>query len=189
MSQQGDDIQGRRMGGELSRGQSDRRAGETNLGNGNSSRREFLQATAAAFGSLLLPGGLRARTDPKSPWYFHAIKGDSWPVADPVAWSLENALQPTLERASEGLQTLTSADGERVIRLVTRRCALNLIELHPDQVVVHHWGQQGIADLRPFFKKRGGENIEWQICLDCQAGLMRADDRAIVVGFPEDPKP
>jgi len=29
---------------------------------------------------------------------------------------------------------------------------LNLIELIPGQVVVHHWGQQGLADVRPFFK-------------------------------------
>jgi hypothetical protein len=130
-------------------------AGHTNLGNGNSSRREFLQATAAALGTLLLPRGLRAGANDRSPWYIIATKGDSWPVVDPVAWSLENALQPTLERASEGLRTLTPADGERVIRLVTRRCALNLIEIHPDRVVVHHWGCQGHGDLRPFFKAHG----------------------------------
>jgi hypothetical protein len=68
-----------------------------------------------------------------------------------VAWSLENALQPTLERASEGLRTLTPADGERVIRLVVRRCLLNLIEIHPGRVDVHHWCCQGLADLRRFF--------------------------------------
>jgi hypothetical protein len=42
-----------------------------------------------------------------------------------------------------------------VIRLVVRRCRLNLIELHPGRVVVHHWGQQGQADWQPFFKHHG----------------------------------
>jgi hypothetical protein len=53
------------------------------------------------------------------------------------------------------LLKLTPADGQRIVRLVTRRCGLNLLELHPGRVVVHHWGQQGIADLRPFFKQHG----------------------------------
>ena len=144
MSHSGDDLGERRIV----------RHGNLIQENG-SSRREFLKATAAAFGTLLLPRSLRVGVDDRSPWFFHAIKGDSWPVADPVAWSLENALQPTLGRASEGLLKLTPAYGERVIRLVTRRCSLNLIERHPDRIVVHHWGQQGLADLRPFFKDKG----------------------------------
>jgi hypothetical protein len=152
MSQQKDDVQGRRIEGDSRAGQSARLAGNSNLGNGGASRREFLQATAAALGSFLMPRDLRAGANDRSPWFIHAIKGDSWPVADPVAWSLENALQPTLGRASEGLRTLTPADGERVIRLVVRRCCLNLIEIHPGRVDVHHWGCQGLADLRPFFK-------------------------------------
>jgi hypothetical protein len=155
MSQQEDDVQGRRIGGDSWAGRSARLAGNSNLGNGGASRREFLRASAATLGSFLLPRCLRAGVDDKRPWFFHAIKGDSWPVADPVAWSLENALQPALGRASEGLRKLTSADGERVIRLVTRRCALNLIEIHPDRVDVHHWGCQGLADLRPFFRYHG----------------------------------
>ena len=60
--------------------------------------------------------------------------------------------EPVLERATEGLAKLTTYDGDRIIRLVVRRCRLNLLELHTEQVVVHHWGQQGLADLRPFFK-------------------------------------
>jgi hypothetical protein len=151
MSQAGDDLRERRI------------IGHRDLLKENRSRREFLQATAATIGSLLLPRGLQAGNDDKSPWYFIAIKGDSWPVADPVAWSLENALQPTLERASEGLRNLSTADGERVIRLVIRRCRLNLIEIRPDQVVVHHWGQQGLADLRPFFKAQGLSRREVEI--------------------------
>ena len=76
----------------------------------------------------------------------------AWLVADPVQWSLENARQPILERASERLRKLTTDDGDRIIRLVVRRCKLNLLELLPEQVVVHHWTEQGRADLRPFFK-------------------------------------
>jgi hypothetical protein len=76
-------------------------------------------------------------------------------VNDPVVWSLENARQPIFERARERLLTLDAADPQRVIRLVVRRCRLNLLELRPWQVVVHHWGQQGQGDLRPFFKQHG----------------------------------
>jgi hypothetical protein len=39
------------------------------------------------------------------------------------------------------------------IRLITRRRKLNLLELRPGRVMVQHWGQQGQADLRPFFKQ------------------------------------
>jgi hypothetical protein len=49
--------------------------------------------------------------------------------------------------------TLDAADPQRVIRLVVRRCRLNLVEIRPEWVVIHHWGQQGKADLRPFFKQ------------------------------------
>ena len=76
-------------------------------------------------------------------------------MAEPVAWCLEHAQEPILERATVGLSKLTPADDQRIVRLVVRRCRLNLIELHPGQVVVHHWGQQGRADLRPFFKQHG----------------------------------
>jgi hypothetical protein len=157
-----------------------------------SSRREFLQSTAAALGTLLLPRGLRAGVDDRSPWFFHAIEGDSWPVADPVAWSLENYLQPTLERASEGLRRLTPADGERVIKLVVRRCHLNLIEIHPGRVDVHHWGCQGLADLKPFFKAQGLARREVEIVLRdrkreqsvTQAGDAYLFDEALAPDFP-----
>jgi hypothetical protein len=76
-------------------------------------------------------------------------------VDDPVAWSLENVRQPILERARERLVTLDGTDPQRVIRLVVRRCRLNLLELRPGRVVVHYWGQQGKGDLRPFFKQHG----------------------------------
>jgi hypothetical protein len=73
-------------------------------------------------------------------------------VDDPVAWSLEHAREPILERARDRLVTLDASDPQRVIRLVVRRCQLNLLELQPGRVAVHHWGQQGQGDLRPFFK-------------------------------------
>src|SRR5215470_4662134 len=115
-----------------------------------STRRTFLQTAVAAATSLFLPGGVRAEGNA---WFLHASTGESWTVDDPVSWSLENAGQPVLERARERLLTLTGADPQRVIRLVVRRCRLNLIEIQPQRVVIHHWGQQGQADLRPLFKK------------------------------------
>ena len=86
-------------------------------------------------------------------FFLHAPSSESWEVADPVQWCLDHAHGPILRRACERLLTLTAADRERVIRLVVRRCGLKLIELQPARVVVHHWGQQGRADLRPFFKQ------------------------------------
>ncbi len=118
-------------------------------------RRTFLQTVAATVASLFLPRGVRAEKRAGSFWFLHAATGEAWAVDDPVAWSLENAGQPILERASEGLLKLTPADEQRIIRLVVRRCRLNLLELRPGRVIVHHWGQQGRADLRPFFKAHG----------------------------------
>jgi hypothetical protein len=118
-------------------------------------RRTFLKAALATAASLFLPRFLLARENPRPFWFLHTPTGESWAVDDPVAWSLANARQPILERACERLVTLDAADPQRVIRLVTRRCRLNLLELRPGRVVVHHWGQQGLGDLRPFFKQHG----------------------------------
>jgi hypothetical protein len=118
-------------------------------------RRRFIQTILAAFGSLILPRSLRATENCSSSWYLHARTGESWDAGDPASWSLENARQPILERARDGLLNLTPADKDRIIRLVTRRCSLNLIEILPGRAAVHHWGQQGRGDLRPFFKKHG----------------------------------
>jgi hypothetical protein len=115
-------------------------------------RRTFLKTALAAAASLFLPSFLFAKRNPRSYWFLHTPTGESWPVEDPVAWSLENARQPILERARERLVTLDATDPQRVIRVVVRRCRLNLIELQPGRVVVHHWGQQGQGDLRPFLK-------------------------------------
>lgn len=120
----------------------------------NPSRRRFLQSTTAAIASCLLPRALFARNPDRSFWFIHAHTGDSWPVADPVSWSLENAHEPILNRAAEGLRKLRPNDDDRIIRLVVRRCHLNLFKPHPGQVVVHHWASHR-ADLRPFFKAHG----------------------------------
>lgn len=114
-------------------------------------RRDLLKSVAATLTAWLLPRSLFARTPDRSFHFIHADTLDSWPVADPVKWSLQNAHEPVLQRASEGLGKLTADDGDRIIRLVIRRCRLNLIEVRPGQVVVHHWSSQR-ADLRPFFK-------------------------------------
>jgi hypothetical protein len=118
-------------------------------------RRTFLQTTLAAAASVFLPRGVRAERRSGSFWFLHTPTGESWAVDDPVAWSLENAHQPILERARERLVMLDGTDPQRVIRVVVRRCGLNLLELRPGRVVVHHWGEQGQGDLRTFFKRHG----------------------------------
>jgi hypothetical protein len=118
-------------------------------------RRTFLQTALAAAASLCLPRFLLAKSNYRAFWFLHTPTGESWAVDDPVAWSLEHAGQPILERARERLVTLDASDPQRIIRLVVRRCRLNLIEFHSSRVVVHHWGQQGQGDLRPFFKQHG----------------------------------
>src|SRR5690242_5093399 len=112
-------------------------------------RREFLQTAAVAVGAMFLPVGLSAK---EGSWFVQTETGESWPVAEPVSWCLKNATHPVLERAHERLLKLTAADDDRIIRLVVRRCSLNLIEIQPGRFVIHFWGQQEQGDLRPFFK-------------------------------------
>jgi hypothetical protein len=83
----------------------------------------------------------------------HPASGDFWHVDDPVAWCLENALQPLLERASDRLLTLSTHDADRITTVVSRRTGIHFIELRPDQATVHYWVR--LADLRPFSKKHG----------------------------------
>lgn len=126
-------------------------------------RRECLQTSAAIAGSLILPKAVFATPDHR----FHFIHADScnhWPIADPVHWSLENAHEPILVRAAEGLGKLSSSDGDRIIRLVVRRCSLNLIEVLPGRVVVDHWGSNR-ADLKPFCKTHGLARPEIEVVL------------------------
>lgn len=118
--------------------------------NSQPSRRSFLQAALMGIMPLFMPKVLTAK---RQSWFLHTENGESWAVDNPVLWSLENAQQPILERARKRLVTLDAADPERVIRLVTRRCNLNMIEVLPSHVVVQYWGKQGQGDLRPFFKQ------------------------------------
>lgn len=126
-------------------------------------RRDLLKTNATIAGAVLLPKAVVATSVPN----FHFIHSDtlnSWPIADPVQWSLEHAHDPILARAAEGLGKLSSSDGDRIIRRVVRRCSLNLIELHPGMVVVDHWGSNR-ADLRPFFKLHGLARPEIEVVL------------------------
>jgi hypothetical protein len=130
----------------------------------HTTRRHFLQSTAAAFATMIFPRSLFAREPDDSFFFIHADSCTSWAVADPVQWSLEHAQEPILERASEGLLKLTVADSKRIVRLVVRRCPLNLLELHPGRVVVHHWSQHRV-DLRAFFKSHGLARREIEVVL------------------------
>jgi hypothetical protein len=105
------------------------------------SRRTFLQTASAAIAALFLPRSLRAQGSSRSFWFLHTPTREAWAVDDPVTWALANAQQPILERASAGLRKLTPADDQRIIRLVVRRCKLNLLEIRPGKVVVHYWSR------------------------------------------------
>jgi hypothetical protein len=85
-------------------------------------------------------------------YFIHAHTGDSFPVDDPVAWCLGHARDPLLERARERLLTPEArTDPQRVLNVALRRCGLNLAEVRPGHVVVHHWTR--LADIRPFCKR------------------------------------
>ena len=87
-------------------------------------RRDLLKTTAVAAASCILPKKLFAT--PSSNFHFlHAESLNSWPVPNPVRWSLQNAHEPILARAADGLKKLTPDDADRIIRLVLRRCSLN----------------------------------------------------------------
>ena len=95
----------------------------------------------------------------------HAPTGESWQVTDPVGWCLEHRLDPLLSRGRERLVTLGPEDGDRIVRLVTRRCGLVLIDLaSPWSVVVHHWAEPP-PDIREFLKNRGLAKHEVKVAL------------------------
>ena len=127
-------------------------------------RREFLQTSAAIAGALLLPKAVLATTPDRRFHFIHTDTLNHWPVADPVQWSLEHADDPILARAAEGLGKLTECDGDRIVRLVVRRCSLNLLEVLPGRVLAHHWGSNR-ADLKPFFKSHGLARPEIEVVL------------------------
>jgi hypothetical protein len=98
----------------------------------------------------MLPQSLFASAPDPNFHFLHTDTLNSWPVTDPVQWPLEHAHEPILARAAEGLSKLTQNDADRIVRLVLRRCSLNLVDVEPGRVVVHYWGPNR-ADLRPFF--------------------------------------
>ena len=133
-------------------------------------RRQFLQTSAAIAGSLILPRNLLAN-EPSKFFFIHTNTQEYWPVTDPVEWCLQFGTpvdasdhRSILERASDGLSKLSVNDGDRIIRLVLRRCSLNLLELHPGKVVVHHWRTKR-ADLKPWFKMNGLARPEIEVVL------------------------
>ena len=70
-----------------------------------------------------------------------------------------------MARAADGLGKLTHNDADRIIRLVTRRCSLNLLEIQGSRIHVQFWGTQGQADLKPFFKQHGLARPEIEVVL------------------------
>jgi hypothetical protein len=90
----------------------------------------------------------------KKCWFLQVQLVAGWPVADPVAWCLENAHQPLLEPARDRLLVLDAqADPERIINAALRRCGLNLVEVGSLErvVIIHFW--TALADPRPLFKE------------------------------------
>ena len=82
-------------------------------------RREFFQTTAAIAGSFILPASLFAT--PSSNFHFlHVDSYKDWPLTDPVQWFLQNAYEPILARAAEGVN-----GGEKPWRLAGSGGRLN----------------------------------------------------------------
>ena len=90
-------------------------------------------------------------SEPPRYHFIHAATGESSAVDDPVAWCLEHARDPLLENARERLlQCDSRTDPQRILNVVYRRCGLNMAEVRPGHLVVHHW--TALADIRPFCK-------------------------------------
>lgn len=115
-------------------------------------RRAFLQAASAAVACSFIPPNPFTKQPSTEFHFLDTATQSSWSVTDPVTWALENRAEPILAPAAKGLAALTAHDADRIIRLLVRRCRVNLLEIHREQVVVHHWGSQ-LADLRPFFQE------------------------------------
>lgn len=127
-------------------------------------RRYFLQSSAIGAGAFLFPSITIADSQAKRFHFIQTVTLNSWPIANPAQWCLDHKHDPILERACEGLCSLSVNDSNRIIRLVVRRCGLNLIEVQNNQVVVHHWSQQ-LANLRPFFKEHHLTSADVQVTL------------------------
>lgn len=112
--------------------------------------------------------------EPPRHHFIHVATGDSFPVDDPVAWCLEHARDQLLERARERLLLCDGrTDPQRILNVVYRRCGLNLAEVRPGRLVVHHW--TALADIRPFCK------LHRLARADVQVTTVRHRDGLIVV--------
>jgi hypothetical protein len=127
-------------------------------------RREFLQVSAAIAGASFVPHSLFAAPTIPAHHFIQATTLNSWSIPNPAQWCLDHKHDPILERACDGLCSLSINEPDRIIRLVVRRCGLNLIAVKPNQVTIHHWSQQ-LADLRPFFKNHGLTSPDVQVTL------------------------
>lgn len=127
-------------------------------------RRYFLQSSAIGAGAFLFPGIAVADSQAKRFHFIQTTTLNSCPIANPAQWCLDHKHDPILERAYDGLCSMSINDSDRIIRLSVRRCGLNLIEVNPKQVLVHHWSQQ-IADLRPFFQANQLTSPDVQVML------------------------
>lgn len=101
-------------------------------------RREFLQTTAVITGVSLLPA-TRLATQAPTFFFVHTNLADSFQVANPVQWYLDHQREPVIERDKDGLRNLSTTDSERIVRLVVRRCGLNLVEVESIQVTIQYW--------------------------------------------------
>ena len=129
-------------------------------------RRWFFKTVAATFVSLIVPAGLRVGRRESSFWFLQADTGAYWEVADPVQWAIANVRLPVLERASEGLLKLTPDDGDRIIRLVVRRCGLNLHEIRSERVGVHHGVFTGWPTFAPYSSRTGWPSRTSRSCCE-----------------------
>jgi hypothetical protein len=114
-------------------------------------------------------------------FFINAQTGSTWELEDPISWCLRHSRdEPILAPASERLVTLGPADADRVVRLVIRRCRLNLLHVQPDRVLVHFWSRESRADLRPFCKDLGLTRTEVEVVL-----LRRKDEFVSLCGGDE----
>lgn len=114
-------------------------------------------------------------------WFIHAATGTTFHVANPISWCLTHSRdEAILAPARDRLVTLGPAEADRIVRLAVRRCRLNLLDVRAERVLVHFWGPEGRADLRPFFKAHGLARPGVEVVLlrrkDEFVSLCRGDD-------------
>jgi hypothetical protein len=131
-------------------------------------RREFLQASAAVAGTMIvspsfsgpIPGG----EPPPKFVMFYVLSDEWWPTEDPVQWAATQQKNPLLSRvANRLLGERTQDDWTRIIGLFTRRFAVNLVELRPGRVILHYWGKRKV-DLKYFMRSEKLARPDIEVC-------------------------